>query len=148
RHAGGCGRRTYCTGDRKAESLHRLSGRHQGVHGSCSRGNRKYPRRYAGWCIAWSGGNLCGRLYFIAVQGHRRLRITGFHSALSPDRPVGQARSGKSLMFTNVKNALTAAIMAGIIIAPIFGVQILRKGMHSELEADWSMIWMGMAIVF
>ena len=46
------------------------------------------------------------------------------------------------------KNAFFAALMTGIIIAPIFGLQILRSGMQTHLEADWGMILGGMAIVF
>ncbi len=51
-------------------------------------------------------------------------------------------------MGKNFKNAFIAAIMAGIIIAPVFGLQIVRKGMASNLEPEWPMIFGGMAIVF
>ncbi|MDS1141592.1 high-affinity branched-chain amino acid ABC transporter permease LivM [Pusillimonas sp. SM2304] len=51
-------------------------------------------------------------------------------------------------MGNNIKNALIAAFMAGVIIAPIFGLQIVRSGMQTHLEPDWTMILSGMAIVF
>ncbi|MFC3339032.1 high-affinity branched-chain amino acid ABC transporter permease LivM [Paracandidimonas soli] len=46
------------------------------------------------------------------------------------------------------KNAFIAALMTGVIIAPIFGFQILRSGMQTHLQADWKMILGGMAVVF
>jgi branched-chain amino acid transport system permease protein len=51
-------------------------------------------------------------------------------------------------MGSNVKNALIAAFMAGVIIAPVFGLQIVRQGMTTHLEPEWDMIFGGMAIVF
>ncbi|MBV6273642.1 high-affinity branched-chain amino acid ABC transporter permease LivM [Alcaligenaceae bacterium CGII-47] len=51
-------------------------------------------------------------------------------------------------MAQNLKNAMIAAIMAGIIIAPIFGLQILRSGMETYLKPEWNMIIGGMVIVF
>ncbi|WP_353149527.1 high-affinity branched-chain amino acid ABC transporter permease LivM [Pollutimonas bauzanensis] len=51
-------------------------------------------------------------------------------------------------MGNNVKNALIAAFMAGVIIAPIFGLQIVRVGMQTHLKPEWDMIVGGMAIVF
>lgn len=51
-------------------------------------------------------------------------------------------------MGKNFKNAFIAAVMAGVIIAPVFGLQIVRKGMASALQPEWSMIVGGMAIVF
>src|SRR5690606_1019038 len=51
-------------------------------------------------------------------------------------------------MGNNIKNALIAAIMAGVIIAPIFGLQIIRSGMQTHLKPEWNMILSGMAIVF
>lgn len=51
-------------------------------------------------------------------------------------------------MGNNIKNALIAAIMAGVIIAPIFGLQIVRSGMQTHLKPEWNMILSGMAIVF
>ncbi|GAB2907133.1 high-affinity branched-chain amino acid ABC transporter permease LivM [Paralcaligenes ginsengisoli] len=49
---------------------------------------------------------------------------------------------------TNFKNALIAAFMAGVIIAPVFGLQIVRRGAQTHLLPDWPMILAGMAIVF
>src|SRR3546814_546281 len=51
-------------------------------------------------------------------------------------------------MGNNIKNALIAAFMAGVIIAPIFGLQIVRSGMQTHLKPEWNMILSGMAIVF
>ncbi|MCI2808787.1 high-affinity branched-chain amino acid ABC transporter permease LivM [Eoetvoesiella caeni] len=48
----------------------------------------------------------------------------------------------------DLKNALVAAILAGIIIAPIYGVQIVRAGAGTALQPDWPMILGGMALVF
>lgn len=47
-----------------------------------------------------------------------------------------------------VKNAFFAAIMAGIIVAPVFGLQIVRVGMTSTIEPEWGVILSGMGIVF
>jgi branched-chain amino acid transport system permease protein len=46
------------------------------------------------------------------------------------------------------KNAVIAAIMGGIIIAPVYGLQILRRGQVPYLQADWKMIFGGMALIF
>jgi len=51
-------------------------------------------------------------------------------------------------MGNHFKNALFAAIMAGIIIAPIFGVNIVRAGMQTKLQPEWGVLFMGMGIVF
>ncbi|MGB3288870.1 MAG: high-affinity branched-chain amino acid ABC transporter permease LivM [Burkholderiaceae bacterium] len=51
-------------------------------------------------------------------------------------------------MGNNIKNALIAAFMAGVIIAPVFGLQIVRSGMQTHLQPEWNMILGGMAIVF
>ncbi len=48
----------------------------------------------------------------------------------------------------NLKNSLIAAIMAGVIIAPVYGLQILRKGQETYLQPEWSMIIGGMVLVF
>ena len=47
-----------------------------------------------------------------------------------------------------IKNAFFAAIMAGIIVAPVFGFQIVRDGMSSTIEPEWDVILFGMAAVF
>ncbi len=51
-------------------------------------------------------------------------------------------------MAKNFKNAFIAALMAGVIIAPVFGLQILRRGQETYLQPDWKMILGGMALVF
>src|SRR5690625_2738658 len=45
-------------------------------------------------------------------------------------------------------HALFAAIVAGIVIAPIFGFQITREGIHLHLNPRWNYIWGGMLAVF
>jgi len=45
-------------------------------------------------------------------------------------------------------HALFAAVVAGVIIAPIFGFQITRTGANIHLETRWEYIWGGMLAVF
>ena len=47
-----------------------------------------------------------------------------------------------------VASAFIAAILAGVIIAPVFGLQIIRAGATTQLQPDWGMILMGMGLVF
>lgn len=51
-------------------------------------------------------------------------------------------------MGKNFSAALIAALMAGVIIAPIFGLQIVRQGMQTHLKPEWTMVFVGMGIVF
>ena len=51
-------------------------------------------------------------------------------------------------MGKNFSAALIAALMAGVIIAPIFGLQIVQQGMQTHLKPEWTMVFVGMAIVF
>lgn len=51
-------------------------------------------------------------------------------------------------MAKQIQNAFFAAILAGVIIAPVFGFQILRVGAETTLKSDWPMIYWGMALVF
>lgn len=51
-------------------------------------------------------------------------------------------------MLSRIKIAFFAAIIAGIIIAPVFGLQITRIGMTSTIVPEWNRIIQGMAIVF
>lgn len=51
-------------------------------------------------------------------------------------------------MASQIKNAFIAALMAGIIIAPIYGLQIVRSGMQTHLEPRWDLVFIGMGIVF
>src|SRR3546814_16944713 len=52
------------------------------------------------------------------------------------------------MLKSNLSNALIADLMAGVIVAPIFGLQIVTKGMHTHLKTEWNMIIAGMVIVF
>lgn len=51
-------------------------------------------------------------------------------------------------MGKQLQHAFFAALVAGVIIAPVFGFQILRVGMDTTLKPDWPMIFWGMGIVF
>ncbi len=51
-------------------------------------------------------------------------------------------------MANRIFHACIAALLAGVIIAPIFGLQILRVGIKTELQPDWQMIAIGMGLVF
>ena len=51
-------------------------------------------------------------------------------------------------MKSSLTNAVIAAIMAGIIIAPVFGLQITRQGAQTVLEPNWFIVGAGMALVF
>ena len=52
------------------------------------------------------------------------------------------------MMARQFMHALFAALIAGMIIAPIFGLQIIRAGADIHLEPRWSYIWGGMLAVF
>lgn len=51
-------------------------------------------------------------------------------------------------MKSSLTSAVIAAIMAGIIIAPVFGLQITRQGAQTVLQPDWGIVGLGMALVF
>ncbi len=51
-------------------------------------------------------------------------------------------------MNQNLKNAAIASLLAGVIIAPVYGLQILRRGQETYLQPDWKMIIGGMLAVF
>ena len=51
-------------------------------------------------------------------------------------------------MNQNLKNAAIASLLAGVIIAPVYGLQILRRGQEPYLQPDWKMIIGGMLAVF
>ena len=51
-------------------------------------------------------------------------------------------------MASRIKPALFAAFIAGVIVAPIFGFQILRSGMNTTVQPEWPLIFYGMAAVF
>ena len=48
----------------------------------------------------------------------------------------------------NIKSAFFAALLTGIMIVPIFGLQLERKGINTEIVPHWSIVLWGMAIVF
>src|SRR5690625_3517116 len=52
------------------------------------------------------------------------------------------------MMARQFMHALFAALIAGMIIAPIFGLQIIRAGADIHLEPRWSYMWCGMLAVF
>lgn len=52
------------------------------------------------------------------------------------------------MMAGRFMHALFAAVVAGIIIAPIFGFQIVRAGASIHLDTRWDFIWGGMLAVF
>jgi len=51
-------------------------------------------------------------------------------------------------MGKHIRQAFVAALLAGVLIAPIFGFQILRVGLQTTIRTDWGMIFTGMALVF
>ncbi len=51
-------------------------------------------------------------------------------------------------MASQLRNAIFAAVIAGIIVAPVFGLQLVRVGMSSNIQPEWGAIISGMAIVF
>ncbi|TGV11512.1 high-affinity branched-chain amino acid ABC transporter permease LivM [Alcaligenaceae bacterium 429] len=51
-------------------------------------------------------------------------------------------------MASRIKQALFAAFIAGVIVAPVFGFQILRSGMNTTVQPEWPLIFYGMAAVF
>lgn len=51
-------------------------------------------------------------------------------------------------MKSSLTSAIIAAVMAGIIIAPVFGLQITRQGAQTVLQPDWGIVGLGMALVF
>lgn len=51
-------------------------------------------------------------------------------------------------MAIHIRNAFIAAIMAGVIIAPVYGLQIVRDGMQTALRAEWDIVLIGMGLVF
>lgn len=51
-------------------------------------------------------------------------------------------------MAENIKNAFFAAILAGIMVVPIFGLQLVRQGAQNQLVPNWEFVIMGVAAVF
>ncbi|MEI2414603.1 high-affinity branched-chain amino acid ABC transporter permease LivM [Orrella sp. JC864] len=52
------------------------------------------------------------------------------------------------MMANTVKNAFIAAVLTGVLVAPIFGLQLLRVGAMTELQPRWDMIGLACAVVF
>ena len=51
-------------------------------------------------------------------------------------------------MTQNLKNAVIATLVAGILLTPIFGLGLVRQGISMAIVPDWSIVLIGMAIVF
>lgn len=51
-------------------------------------------------------------------------------------------------MTQNLKNAIIATLVAGILLTPIFGLGLVRQGVSMAIVPDWSIVLIGMAIVF
>ncbi|HEY9461192.1 MAG TPA: high-affinity branched-chain amino acid ABC transporter permease LivM [Paralcaligenes sp.] len=51
-------------------------------------------------------------------------------------------------MGRNLFAAIVAALMAGVIIAPVYGLRIVQQGMQTHLRPEWTMVFTGMGIVF
>jgi len=51
-------------------------------------------------------------------------------------------------MGNNVKHAFVAAILTGVIVMPVFGLQLIRQGAKTLMEPNFSFVLIAMAIVF
>ena len=51
-------------------------------------------------------------------------------------------------MLAQLPRALIAAVFAFVILAPIFGLKLVRQGMHSALQPHWNIVLWGCAAVF
>ncbi|KKW66977.1 leucine/isoleucine/valine transporter permease subunit [Lampropedia cohaerens] len=51
-------------------------------------------------------------------------------------------------MRQTIQNALIAAVMTAVIIIPVFGLQLVRQGAQTEIDARWDLVLWGCAIVF
>ena len=51
-------------------------------------------------------------------------------------------------MQDTIKNAFIAALMTAVIIAPVFGLQLVRQGPQTSLESNWGLVALGCGIVF
>src|SRR5690606_10679692 len=47
-----------------------------------------------------------------------------------------------------LKNATMAAVLTAIIVMPVFGLQLVRQGARTHLEAHWEMVALAAAVVF
>jgi branched-chain amino acid transport system permease protein len=51
-------------------------------------------------------------------------------------------------MAKNLKNAFFAAILTGIIVTPVFGLQLVRQGARTLMDPHWQNVIIAMAVVF
>ena len=51
-------------------------------------------------------------------------------------------------MANNLRNAFIAAILTGIIVTPVFGLQLVRQGARTLMDPHWSNVLIAMAVVF
>src|SRR5690625_3090296 len=51
-------------------------------------------------------------------------------------------------MNTHLRHACFATLVAGIILAPVFGLKLERAGAISIIQPEWGTLFSGMAIVF
>ena len=51
------------------------------------------------------------------------------------------------MMKANVKNALISAVLAALVVLPIFGLHLERKGARSYIEPHWNLVIWGFVIV-
>lgn len=51
-------------------------------------------------------------------------------------------------MANTVKPAFIAALLTAVLVAPVFGLQLLRQGVTTYLEARWDLIALSAGIVF
>jgi len=47
-----------------------------------------------------------------------------------------------------LKNATMAAILTAVIVMPVFGLQLVRQGVHTNIETHWDMVALAAAVVF
>ena len=51
-------------------------------------------------------------------------------------------------MMNNLKNAIFATAVTAILAVPIFGLNLVRQGMNTVIETDWTVIMWGCLAVF
>src|SRR5690625_7832431 len=51
-------------------------------------------------------------------------------------------------MNTHLRHACFATLVAGIILAPVFGLKLVRAGAINIIQPEWGTLFTGMAIVF
>ncbi|AUL47169.1 high-affinity branched-chain amino acid ABC transporter permease LivM [Bordetella trematum] len=49
---------------------------------------------------------------------------------------------------SSLKNAVMAAVMTAVLVMPIFGLQLVRQGARTVMEARWEMVGLAAAVVF